>query len=87
MYSSYFIRDIISSQNPHPPLSANVSICLTPPPPFVSQCQHFEPPTPLAADLFFEQPRIAGDKKKEEKKVIIGSQERLRCANLVGLEG
>ena len=32
---------------PLPPLSANVSISLTPPPPFVSQCQHLLNPPPL----------------------------------------
>ena len=29
-----------------PPLSATVSICQTPPPPFVSQCQHLPNPLP-----------------------------------------
>ena len=49
---SHFISDIISSQNSRPPLSANVSICLTPPPLFVSHCQHLPyPPSPLCQPL------------------------------------
>ena len=66
VFVSPFISDIISSKNPRPPLSANVSICLTlpppfvsycphlpyPPPPFVSHCQPFgNPPPPSAADI------------------------------------
>ena len=31
VFFSHFVRDIISSQNPLPLLSANVSISLTPP--------------------------------------------------------
>ena len=72
VFFSHFISDIISSQNPRPPLSANVSICLTPPPPFVSHCQHlpyppppfvshcqhFANPPPSAADIICEQPLI-----------------------------
>ena len=40
-----------------PPLSAIVSICLTPPPPFVSHCQHSPNPfPPLSTDIICEQP-------------------------------
>ena len=40
---SNFVSDIIRSQNSLPSLSANVSICVTPPP-FLSHCQHFASP-------------------------------------------
>ena len=48
---SHSVTDIISNQTSLPPLSANVIICFPPPPPFVSQCQHF-----VAADIICEQP-------------------------------
>ena len=52
VYFSHFVSDIISSQIRVPPLSANVSICLTPPPPFVSQCQHLPyPPLPPSSAI------------------------------------
>ena len=46
------------SRPPLPPLSSIVSIYLTPPPPFVSQCQHFPNPPlpPLSAMSAFAQP-------------------------------
>ena len=59
VYFSHFVSDIISSQIRVPPLSAIVSICLTPPPPFVSHCQHLlYPPSPLRQPLtaFCKQP-------------------------------
>ena len=54
--SSHFVSDIISSQNPISPLSANVNICLTSPPPFVSQCFHLSYPPPPFVSLWLSAP-------------------------------
>ena len=43
---SHFVSDFSVGQTSLPPLSANVSFCLTLPPPFVSQFQHFPHPLP-----------------------------------------
>ena len=94
VFFSHFISDIISSQNPRPPLSANVSICPTPPPPFVSQCQHLPyppsplrqplsafskpPPSPSAADIICEQPLIVPPNFLPPSHLIPGRRDRSR---------
>ena len=70
---SIFVR----SRNPLSPLSANVSICLTPPPPFVIQCQHFPNP-PLAADIICEQPLSSNQCFNISSSNILNNKKKLR---------
>ena len=75
------------SQHPQKRVSANVSNCHTPPPHFVSQCQHLPNPLPLIADIVCEQPLLLSKpwlslSWNPEWPVSVGQWWRLTCASI-----